>query len=134
MRSSLLGISVLLFDQLTKHFARVKKKFIIENSGLPFGINLPGFFDALLVAGLFFAFVFIFLKYWRMNVLARFGFALILGGAVSNLLDRLIRGSVTDFLNFGITTMNFADLAIIGGIALLIINKSGTRNRKSQPV
>jgi lipoprotein signal peptidase len=45
-----------------------------------------------------------------------------LGGAVSNLFDRLLDGTVTDFINIGISTLNLADVAIIAGIVLLAIS------------
>ena len=37
------------------------------------------------------------------------GLALILGGATGNLIDRLIRGEVIDFLDFYISSSNFGD-------------------------
>jgi len=52
--------------------------------------------------------------------------ALILGGALGNLTDRIGAGRVTDFLDFGIETMrwpvfNIADSCITIGIILFII-------------
>lgn len=52
--------------------------------------------------------------------------ALILGGAVGNLLDRLARGAVTDFVDFYYGTyhwhtFNVADSGITVGIALMIL-------------
>ena len=51
--------------------------------------------------------------------------ALVLGGAVGNLLDRLMTGQVIDFLDFHVATwhwpaFNLADSAITGGIGLLL--------------
>ncbi len=53
--------------------------------------------------------------------------ALILGGAASNLLDRVRDGRVTDFLDFYIRdyhwfTFNLADSAIVAGAVLLVIH------------
>lgn len=54
------------------------------------------------------------------------GLALILGGAVGNVLDRLLRHSVTDFIDFHIGTyhwytFNLADSAIVIGAALVVL-------------
>jgi lipoprotein signal peptidase len=43
--------------------------------------------------------------------------ALVVGGAASNLLDRLLLGSVRDFLAVGHVVVNLADLAVLAGVA-----------------
>ena len=58
--------------------------------------------------------------------LAQSGLALILGGAAGNVLDRLLHGRVTDFLEIGLGTyrwpaFNVADSAISIGAALVLI-------------
>ena len=59
---------------------------------------------------------------------ARFiGLALVSGGGISNLIDRLLHdGRVTDFLNVGIGSLrtgifNLADMAILAGALLLVL-------------
>jgi signal peptidase II len=54
--------------------------------------------------------------------------ALILGGAVGNVIDRIAYGHVIDFLDFHFggwhwPAFNVADSAIVGGAALLIIDE-----------
>ena len=54
-----------------------------------------------------------------------FGLALVLGGAIGNLYDRITLGYVVDFLNFHINNhywpaFNVADSAICVGVALLL--------------
>ncbi len=50
----------------------------------------------------------------------RLGFTLGLSGAAGNLIDRLLRGSVVDFLDFRVfPVFNFADVGIVAGAALL---------------
>ncbi len=54
------------------------------------------------------------------------GLALILGGAVGNVLDRLLRHSVTDFIDFHIGnyhwyTFNIADSGIVVGACLVML-------------
>ena len=58
--------------------------------------------------------------------LAQCGLALILGGAAGNVLDRVMRRSVTDFIDFYIGshhwyTFNIADSAIVLGAGLVIL-------------
>lgn len=57
----------------------------------------------------------------------RFGLSLVLGGALGNMYDRLVHGTVTDFLDLYIgsyhwPSFNVADSAITSGAALLIID------------
>ena len=51
-------------------------------------------------------------------------FALILGGGIANLTDRIFRGYVVDFIRIPLwpTTFNFADLAITVGVLLIIFS------------
>jgi len=57
----------------------------------------------------------------------------ILGGALGNLLDRIMMGKVTDFLDMGASgwrwpTFNVADIAIvIGGIAVFLVFRKARR-------
>jgi signal peptidase II len=58
------------------------------------------------------------------NKLERCGVGIIVGGALGNLLDRLMHGEVTDFLEFGFIdfpVFNVADALIDVGAALVII-------------
>jgi signal peptidase II len=56
-----------------------------------------------------------------------YGLALIFGGALGNLFDRVMRGAVTDFLDFYLRDMhwpafNVADSAVVIGSALLLLD------------
>jgi signal peptidase II len=58
--------------------------------------------------------------------LGQWGLALILGGAAGNVLDRLTRHSVTDFIDFYVGsyhwyTFNIADSAIVAGASLVVL-------------
>jgi len=69
---------------------------------------------------------------WTGAVLA--GACLIWAGGASNLVDRLARGSVVDFLNVGIGPLrtgifNIADLAVAIGIVLLFAAHHGQGRR-----
>ncbi len=129
------SLCVFLLDQLTKYLIRqslalgesvsviphVFSLTHVINYGIGFGLlqNMVPFVIAASVAiiiGL--------LYYWKTfpkTPLVSFCFALLLGGSLGNLLDRLYFGYVTDFLNFYIwPVFNIADSAIsIGGVILL---------------
>lgn len=54
------------------------------------------------------------------------GFSLVLGGAIGNVVDRLNRGFVVDFLDFHWAgwhwpAFNLADVCIISGVAVLLL-------------
>jgi signal peptidase II len=64
------------------------------------------------------------------NKLEKIGYAMVLGGALGNLLDRIIYGYVIDYLDFKIFTYNFpifnlADTCIVIGITLICISLIG---------
>lgn len=60
-------------------------------------------------------------KLSRERYLLRYGLALILGGALGNLSDRLRYGFVVDFLDFRIwPVFNLADMAIVAGACFLV--------------
>ncbi|MBT8083126.1 MAG: lipoprotein signal peptidase [Gammaproteobacteria bacterium] len=75
----------------------------------------------------------------RQTVLAA-GLALVLGGAVGNLIDRAMQGYVTDFIqvwfgNWAFPSFNVADAGITVGAAFLIIDAlffSGREERRGQ--
>ena len=91
----------------------------IKNAGGAFGIFLGGgwfYFVASIVAVVMILF---YLRHLSADqILPRLSLAMILGGALGNLIDRLRSGVVTDFLDFGIGNMrwpvfNLADAFIL---------------------
>lgn len=67
--------------------------------------------------------------------LTQAGLALVLGGALGNLWDRAVRGTVTDFLQFFFgsyeyPSFNAADSAICIGAGLLIVDMLRTRRAR----
>ena len=62
---------------------------------------------------------------WRQEALLAFSLALVLGGAVGNLIDRVLYGHVIDFIQWHsngwyFPTFNVADMAITGGAIVMI--------------
>jgi signal peptidase II len=106
----------------------------IENSGafLSLGDSLPGPVKIIvlsvlpllvLVAGLY-----ILLTRKGMARISVIALGCVIGGGLGNLYDRILYGSVTDFMhiNFGIFQtgiFNMADVSIMTGMVLIIINE-----------
>ena len=69
------------------------------------------------------------------STLMRLGFALVFGGALGNLVDRLFRGTVTDFLqvfigSYEFPSFNAADSAITIGAILLLLDLWNMRSKE----
>lgn len=143
----LLSLAVLVLDQGSKwmveaHLPTLKTMTLIpgllnfvhvRNTGVAFGL-FPAHGDqrgTLMLAGLgFFALSFVLYYFFtapqRDRVLLS-SLALVIGGAVGNLIDRLASGGVTDFIDFHFQgyhwhTFNVADSAITIGICLMILS------------
>lgn len=102
-----------------------------HNPGIAFGFLAEGASTATRVLLIAFALVVISLLAWLIasnqggNTRTRAGLALIMGGAAGNLLDRMLHGSVIDFLEFYVKqyhhpAFNVADTAITIGATLVI--------------
>jgi len=68
------------------------------------------------------------------QIAARLGLALIIGGAAGNLIDRLVSGSVVDFVDVywgshHFWAFNVADSAISVGVAIMILDMLGVGGR-----
>ena len=99
----------------------------VVNKGMAFGIDLPigiGIFSFLsIIISCFLVFIL-----WREReniLLVRIALALILGGAIGNLIDRILFSEVVDFLDFMIGDyhwyiFNIADSAVTVGIILML--------------
>jgi lipoprotein signal peptidase len=55
---------------------------------------------------------------------------LIIGGCTSNIVDRVILGSVRDFLRLGHLVINVADIAILARILLISVPRRRHRTRR----
>ena len=124
--------SVFIFiDQLIKILVRkyspdivVIRNFLeltfVKNTGAGFGI-LKGYLPLLIFLNIV-ALIFIIwlLIYTKKSFLADISLAFILGGAIGNLLDRLIFGYVTDFISFTFwPAFNIADSAVTVGVVMI---------------
>ncbi|NTV90254.1 MAG: signal peptidase II [Clostridiales bacterium] len=103
------------FFQLTYH----------HNQGAAWGIlqNARYFFVTLTIIVVA---VMIYILFKTDSKFLKLSLSFLIGGAVGNLIDRIIRGGVTDFLNFFIGSYNFptfnaADMSIVFGTILLAV-------------
>ena len=99
----------------------------VVNKGMAFGIDLPigiGIFSFLsIIISCFLVFIL-----WREReniLLVRIALASILGGAIGNLIDRILFSEVVDFLDFMIGDyhwyiFNIADSAVTVGVILML--------------
>ena len=135
----IIGIVLVAVDQVTKLYAInvIKPKGYItvidnfyyftyvENRGAAFGMmqNKQLFFIVVTLL-IFVIFGYILLKYKIEGKLFFAAVVLIFGGGVGNLIDRIFRGYVVDFLQFSFFSpvCNLADYFITVGAVLLIIS------------
>lgn len=108
---------VLISDQIFKHY--LTEKFNYSQIG-GWQLNYAG----QLLIGFLTVVLGSFLLFQTKNRLLIIGWGLIVGGATSNLFDRLVYGSVRDYLNLGsiFGLVNLADLALLVGVIFVIIN------------
>ena len=142
MRALVATAAVVVLDQISKHLVRqnldlhtsvhILGNFFrftyVENSGIAFGIKVGGALPlftglSLLAIGLIFTYLY---RERSSHLAVRVSLALILGGAVGNLIDRIIFGRVVDFLDFGLGTyrffvFNLADTSVTVGVTLYLI-------------
>ena len=109
----------------------------VTNDGMAFGINFPfGIYVFSAISIIFTGFLFWYL--WSIKddeIVVRTGVALILAGAIGNLIDRIFLGEVVDFLDFMIGNFhwyvfNLADSCVTVGLGFVLYD-SLILNRKN---
>lgn len=144
----LFAVLIVLIDQLTKFIVIstmelyesipiIKGWFHItsvRNTGAAFSI-LENQTWVFIIIAIVISFILIYLIYrvYREYRLLALILALILGGAVGNLIDRLVHGVVVDFIDVQIINFaifNIADIAITVGTALLVIYVIFNKNNR----
>ena len=114
-----------------------------ENPGAAFGVLAQGnviLRTAVLIGVSSAVLLFVAKTLWSRNTsfgapAARFALALILGGAIGNLYDRVVYGTVTDFIevyhgSWSFPAFNVADSAITVGAVLLMIDLLRPRRKR----
>lgn len=131
----------LILDQLSKalldHFLEWNQSIqivpsffsitYVKNEGAAWSLFSGNQFFLILIS--FFALFIIYRYFIKDKQLSRLeicSYGLLLGGIFGNLIDRVLRGYVTDFLEFTLLgyhfpVFNLADIWIVSGVALIII-------------
>ena len=135
----LLTIFLIAIDQVSKVFVLNSGLFYQCNSGVAFGflsgsgnfLNLPVSLLVLIVV--------LFLLLRERSGFLKLAYIFIFAGGVSNVVDRIVRGCVVDFLNFGnvpllgrLPIFNFADVAITLGVSLVVLMLIFNKNYDSR--
>jgi signal peptidase II len=130
-----IGVAALTADQLTKHLVASRLSLDdevrvlgplsihhVQNSGIAFGLFSSATPVVIVLTGLAVA--------WMLAFFARSGsrhpvlpvsLGLVIGGSLSNLIDRVRLGHVTDFLDLRFwPAFNLADSFIVVGVAILL--------------
>jgi len=125
LKITALTVLVILIDQMAKFV--VEKNFheiTSNNTGIAFGLNVGNMWSIVISNILLIGIVMYAAKkeLQLKKTLTQFFLALILGGGIGNLIDRIFRGSVTDFISIWIyPSFNIADVCISVGIIGIII-------------
>ena len=99
----------------------------VENTGGAFGIgsNSIIWFIITNILIILAALVFLVIKRTSLSTKAVIGISLIVSGGFGNLIDRIFRGYVVDYIDinplFNYPVFNFADICIVLGVILIII-------------
>ncbi len=158
LRAALLITGIVALDRATKLYIRTRVSAFdvypvipgffnivhTENPGAAFGMfsDSPTEWRGILLVGISLGVMAIIgTMLWRMAAaphsrLMLIGLALVFGGALGNLWDRLFRGTVTDFLqlffgSYEFPSFNVADSAITIGAGLLIVDLWRSRKTKA---
>lgn len=131
----LLALLIIISDQLIKYFIssnmflgqsipvvpQVFHLTYILNPGAAFGILENQRWLFIFIAVILIIAVIYFYRYIKqLAKLFRIGIALLFGGAIGNMIDRIFIGKVVDYMDFRIWPIfNLADIAIVSGCAIV---------------
>ena len=149
----IIAVAVVIVDQLTKwlivHFvpyntvlwdARVFQIIHVQNTGVSFGMLQGRILFVIIVVFVEMAII-LYVAYMLRKQLAslesilfRVGLGLVMGGAIGNQIDRIVKHHVTDFIDFKVwPVFNVADMGAVIGIIIIaycILFKSGLLKSK----
>ncbi|MGE3279112.1 MAG: signal peptidase II [Candidatus Altimarinota bacterium] len=131
----LIALVILLLDQLTKQFVLrvlalpmwwISDEVGLQlsmNSGVAFSFPLRGVLAILVTASITLLLVGYYVRYTSRDRWSALVFGLIIGGALGNLIDRVLYGAVVDFIRiYSYPSFNIADMAITIGFLLFFFS------------
>jgi signal peptidase II len=148
--SSRFFVKLIILDQLTKwwliNYLKTKPGYIAKplsildivytwNYGISFGIFRQFYQYSNIFFGIVNSAIIIYLWYLLVeckSIRGFYGYSCIIGGAIGNLIDRIYRGAVFDFIHlhyksYGFAVFNLADMFISAGVAILIYDYCKTK-------
>ena len=132
---------IVIFDQLTKNVVKARMELgesfdilgtflkftFVENKGLAFSIKVSnlGIFTGLSMVASLIVLYYIY-KYKDEGAMVYMPLALIFGGAIGNMIDRVLYSKVVDFIDVGISSyrwpvFNIADSSVFIGLVWFLI-------------
>lgn len=124
----------LLCDQLFKYIAYTHptiKLYLIkpwfgweyfENIGIAFGLPLPQYIIRIITPLILIFLLYFLYKNTHKSFLYILGYWLIVGGAISNFIDRLLFSVTIDYIRIIISVINIADIMIVVGTLSLLVH------------
>ena len=96
----------------------------VANKGVAFGLFSNSNFPFVLISiAVLVCITLVFISLGKARFWIKIAYGLILGGALSNMLDRIRLGEVIDFLDFHIwPVFNIGDSAICVGVGIFVLN------------
>ena len=130
LKRYIIGIVIVIIDQLSKMLIINKKIPVIpnflefnytQNTGGAFGIGRINFI--LIISIIIIIGIIVFLIKENTKITNYIPFVLLLSGSIGNLIDRIFKGYVIDFIDINILdfpNFNIADISIVSGVIVLL--------------
>jgi signal peptidase II len=149
------AIAVFVIDQVTKffvvHYLELKFRTTMNvvdpflnfrmawNEGINFGIPLANKWVLIALALVICAWIVIWMLREKPGRFVQISAGLVVGGAIGNVVDRVLYGAVADFLNMSCCgwenpwSFNVADIAIfIGAVGLIFLSGDASKSRDAE--
>lgn len=127
------GGFLFLGDQILKYFARINPNFsyyiwkpwlgweVFFNNGIAFSLPFPNWLIILITPALLLL-LFVWAREKKRGMWFQFGVCLIIAGAISNFVDRVLWGATIDYLRVLTGVINLADCMIVVGAGTVLLN------------